>query len=90
MFSDSKYAKALQLALYKWAYARRHGMPSESIESSIFSFKRQKNGFMNLNILDDEANFNHGFENGLGDVVNDMLDQTIPFAHKPESKYITF
>jgi len=90
MFSDSKYAKALQLAFYKWAYARRHGMPSKSIESSIFSFKRQKNGFMNLNILDDEANFNHGFENGLGDVVNDMLDQTIPFAHKPESKYITF
>jgi hypothetical protein len=90
MFADAKYSKALQLAFYKWAYARRHGMPTDSIESSIFSFKRQKNGFMNLNILEDDSNFNPEFEEGLSAVINEMLDETIPFAHKQESKYISF
>jgi ATP-dependent helicase/nuclease subunit B len=90
MFSDSNYSKALQLAFYKWAYARRHQMPSNQIVSTIFSFRRQKLGYMPLEVSVDESSFTELFEQGLGDIVLQMLDETMPFMHYSDSKYTTF
>lgn len=89
IFGSSKYSKALQLAFYKWAYSRRHGIPNSEITSMIYSFKRHANGYMPL-VVKDEENFVSGFETGLSDVISEMLDETVPFKHHPDSKYTTF
>lgn len=90
MFSDSKFSKALQLAFYKWAYARRHSMPSNQIVSTIFSFRRQKLGYMPLDVDANQEVFKELFEQGLSGVVGQMLDVTMPFMHHSDSKYTTF
>jgi hypothetical protein len=89
-FSESKFSKALQLVFYKWAYARRHGMPTSEILSSIYSFRNQKEGYMSLQVSDADELFISGFEKGLTEIVSQMLDETQPFKHKSDSKYTTF
>ena len=89
-FSESKFSKALQLVFYKWAYARRHGMPTSEIMSSIYSFRNQKEGYMSLQVSDADDLFISGFEKGVTEIVSQMLDETQPFKHKADSKYTTF
>ena len=90
MFSNTNYSKALQLAFYKWAYSKRHQMPSIHIDSTIFSFRRQKLGYMPLEIIGNEQDFALNFENELEGIVGQMLDETMPFMHHANSKYTTF
>lgn len=88
--TESRYSKALQLAFYKWAYCKHTGRAEDKVEPSIFSFRNQSPGYMPLVMGSRDASFAETFEGCLKDVVIEMLDDMQPFAHRLESKYVTF
>jgi ATP-dependent helicase/nuclease subunit B len=90
MFNDSDKSKALQLAFYKYVYSKRENLDEARVESCIYSFRLPKQGLISLQLEDVEDGFMHSYEQHLRDIVADMLDETKPFAHKADSKYLTF
>ncbi|GAB5539314.1 MAG: PD-(D/E)XK nuclease family protein [Salibacteraceae bacterium] len=89
LFKDPHYGKALQLAFYKWAFAKREGVDVDYVDSVIYSFRAQKEGYMSLDMPHSGHEFVKEFESGVGRLVQEMLDETMPFAHSPDSKYTT-
>lgn len=90
IFSSAKYGKALQLAFYKWIYTRVSGVTSDKIESCIYSFRAQKQGYMHLDLKGGDDSFMDDFETEMDAVVKAMLNELEPFEHKSDSKYTTF
>lgn len=88
--ADSKYAKAFQLAFYKWAYCKDHAIEEGKVEPMIFSFRSQAEGYMPLVMGSSDQSFVGTFEGRLKDLVISMLDDMEPFAHRLDSKYTTF
>jgi RecB family exonuclease len=90
----SEYGKALQLAFYTWAYAKRTGETPEHIESVIFSFRNKKSGYLPL-IIKTEKNqelvsFKEGFEDVMTGLFDEMFDLSQPFTHRETTKYPVF
>jgi hypothetical protein len=78
------------LAFYKYVYSKRENLDEARVESCIYSFRLPKQGLISLQLEDVEDGFMHSYEQHLRDIVADMLDETKPFAHKADSKYLTF
>lgn len=89
-----EYSKALQLAFYSWAYAKRYGETPEQIESVIFSFRNKKSGYLPLTIKTEKGkavvSFKEGFEGVMTALLDEMFDITQPFAHRETTKYPVF
>jgi ATP-dependent helicase/nuclease subunit B len=89
-----EYSKALQLAFYSWAYAKRYGGPPEQIESVIFSFRNKKSGYLPLVINPEKGqpamDFKVGFESVMTALLDEMFDTSKPFAHRETTKYPVF
>lgn len=90
ILTDTKYSKALQLAFYKWAWCKRSGMDENRVESCIFSFRNQRAGYLPLSVVNDNGGSVVLFEEKLHMLIHQMLDTSLPFAHRHESKYVTF
>lgn len=90
IFFDPKYAKALQLACYKWAYMKETQSSEDEIMSCIYSCRSHLEGYMALDITNGAHDFLEGFELGLKGIVFEMKNPNQPFEHRSESKYTTF
>jgi len=89
MRSNSKKSKALQLAFYKWAYAKINHVQASQIQSCIFSFRNMSEGYIPLVVDSEDEKFVGDFEEMLNNIVSEMLDPAEPFQHKIDSEYIT-
>ncbi len=89
MFTDTKSAKALQLMLYTYMFAKE--VPVENIRSGIFSMVNYKEGYMFLEPFADNINgeLMQHFESELVKWI-DQLYNTKVFQHNHDSKFCEY
>jgi CRISPR/Cas system-associated exonuclease Cas4 (RecB family) len=89
LVEDPKMAKAFQLLLYAWLYFKNIGKPGEKIQTGNFTLRKISAGFMRVKLpegheIDSES---MGiFEEMLKNLLEDILDLTIPFIQTEDEK----
>lgn len=84
--------KALQLGCYGLMAHQKYPEIS-SFQLSIYSFKNAKQGYM-LAKIDKETSFSKNelvsVKEDVEDVINEILNENVPFSHNEQSKYCKF
>ncbi|MEY5042034.1 MAG: hypothetical protein RLZZ414_1587, partial [Bacteroidota bacterium] len=91
---DGSKSKAVQLQLYAYLLLKKAEFSDlKNIEASIFSFKNQKEGYMNLTLNKENQSIEEIVSNTeeiLTQIVEDMLDNQKNIEHNPESLYCVY
>jgi ATP-dependent helicase/nuclease subunit B len=87
--TDQKLDKALQLAIYKYIYAANHNLEDDQVEAYIFSMKNFTEGYLPLK-QKDHTQVLESLPEVLSVIVGEIMDRSLRFEHREDTKYATF
>ena len=93
LITDPKMSKAFQLLLYAWLYFRNQGAQDERLQTGNYSLRKISAGFMKVKLPDGAAIDKESmelFEQMLIELLEQILDPTIPFIQTPEAENCTY